>query len=67
MLAEPLVNHGERRHFMRVRVDSAGKVRSAGGQASNILSSVAAANGLVDVPGDTTLAAEAAVPVLRWD
>jgi len=67
VLAEPLVNHGERRHFMRVRVDSAGKVRSAGGQASHILSSVAAANGLVDVPGDTTLAAEAAVPVLRWD
>jgi molybdopterin molybdotransferase len=67
VLAEPLVNHGERRHFMRVRLDSTSKVRSAGAQASHILSSVAAANGLVDVPADTTLSAGAAVAVLRWD
>jgi molybdopterin molybdotransferase len=67
MLAEPLVNIGGRRHFMRVRMDSAGKVYSAGVQASHILSSVAAANGLVDVPPDTTLSAGAAVSVLHWD
>ena len=67
VLAEPLVNHGERRHFMRVRLDPAGKVHSAGVQASHILSSMAAANGLVDVPPNTTLAAGAAVPVLFWD
>ena len=67
VLAEPLVNHGERRHFMRVRLDPAGKVHSAGTQASHILSSMAAANGLVDVPPNTTLAAGAAVPVLHWD
>ena len=30
VLAEPLVNQGGRRHFMRVGLDSAGKVRSAG-------------------------------------
>jgi molybdopterin molybdotransferase len=67
VLAEPLVNIGGRRHFMRVRMDSAGKVYSAGVQASHILSSVAAANGLVDVPPDTTLSAGAAVSVLHWD
>jgi molybdopterin molybdotransferase len=67
VLAEPLVNIGGRRHFMRVRMDSAGKVYSAGVQASHILSSVAAANGLVDVPPDTTLSASATVSVLHWD
>ena len=36
VLAEPLVNQGERRHFMRVRLDPAGKVHSAGVQASQI-------------------------------
>jgi molybdopterin molybdotransferase len=67
VLAEPLVNHGERRHFIRVKVDSAGMVRSTGIQASHVLSSVAAANGLVDVPADTTLAAGSHVTVLRWE
>ena len=67
VLAEPLVNQGERRHFMRVLVDPAGRVCSAGRQASHVLSSVAAANGLVDVPANTTLAAGGAVSVFRWD
>jgi molybdopterin molybdotransferase len=67
VLAEPLVNPGERRHFMRVKLDPAGKIRSAGRQASHMLSSVAAASGLVDVPANTTLPAGAAVSVLRWD
>jgi molybdopterin molybdotransferase len=67
VLAEPLANHGERRHFIRVKMDPAGTVRSSGIQASHVLSSVAAANGLVDVPADTTLVAGTAVTVLRWD
>jgi molybdopterin molybdotransferase len=67
VLAEPLVNHGERRHFIRVKADSAGMVRSTGIQASHVLSSVAAADGLVDVPADTTLAAGSQVTVLRWE
>ena len=67
VLAEPLVNQGERRHFMRVKVGPSGKVYSAGVQASHVLSSVAMANGLVDVPANTTLAAGAAMPVLRWE
>ncbi len=67
VLAEPLANRGERRHFLRVRVDLAGKVYSAGTQASHALSSLAAANGLVDVPLRTILAAGTTVQVLRWD
>ena len=67
VLAEPLVNNGERRHFVRVKADSAGIVRSTGIQASHVLSSVAAANGLVDVPADTTLAAGSQVTVLGWE
>jgi molybdopterin molybdotransferase len=67
VLAEPLANDSERRHFMRVKVDPAGRVYSAGVQASHVLSSMAAANGLVDVPANTTLTAGAAVSVLRWE
>ncbi len=65
--AEPLTNRGERRHFMRVTVDHEGRVRSAGTQTSHCLSSLAVANGLVDVPPNTTLAAGATVAVMRWD
>ena len=67
VLVEPLVNDGGRRHFMRVKVDPVGNICSAGIQASHILSSVALANGLVDVPANTTLIAGTAVRVLRWD
>jgi molybdopterin molybdotransferase len=67
VLAEPLANPGARRHFMRVRVGPSGAVHSTGLQASHVLGSLAAANGLVDVPPDTTLAAGTRVRVLRWD
>jgi len=67
VLAEPLENPGERRHFMRVRISIDGKCHSAGTQASHILSSFAAADGLVDVPPRTLLAAGTTVEVLRWD
>jgi molybdopterin molybdotransferase len=67
VLAEPLANHGERRHFMRVKVDPAGRIHATGIQASHMLSSLAAANGLVDVLAHTTLAAGTAVSVLRWE
>jgi len=67
ILSEPLSNHGVRRHFVRVKVDAAGQVRSTGIQASHVLSSLATANGLVDVPADTTLPAGSAVTVLRWE
>jgi molybdopterin molybdotransferase len=65
-MGESISNPGERRHFMRVHVDEAGVVRSAGLQASHALSSLALANGLVDVrPGKTFLAGEQ-VAVMRF-
>ena len=66
LLAEALRNPGDRRHFVRVRVDSRGEARSAGAQASHMLSSLASANGLVDVPAGTTLPAGSLVPVIRF-
>ena len=55
-----------RRHFVGVLTDADGQVRSAGAQASHLLGSLAAADGLVDVPPQTTLAAGATVRVIRW-
>jgi molybdopterin molybdotransferase len=66
-LAEPFSNPDGRRHFMRVTVNANGEVRSAGTQASHILSSLAVAEGLVDVPPKTTLPVGATVDVLRWE
>jgi molybdopterin molybdotransferase len=66
VLAEPLGNCGQRRHFARVVLDADGQVRSAGSQASHILSSMARANGLVDTPPGTTWPAGARVAVLGW-
>lgn len=66
-LAEPLENRGNRRHFVRVSVDDKGRVSSTGTQASHILSSLAKANGLVEVPPNTTLAARTTVLILRLD
>ena len=67
ILAETMNNPGLRRHFMRVKIDRAGKIWSAGVQASHVLSSLAAANGLVDVPAEGSLSAGTAVQVLRWE
>jgi molybdopterin molybdotransferase len=65
-LLEPLVNQGNRRHFMRVHKDSHGRVSLAGLQASHILRSLANANGLVDVPPEQVLPAGTQVEVLSW-
>lgn len=67
ILREPLVNQGNRRHFMRVFRDAQGNVSLAGVQASHILGSLARSNGLVDVPAETVLAPGSAVEVLAWD
>jgi molybdopterin molybdotransferase len=66
VLAEPMHNRGERRHFMRVLVDDEGEVRSAGVQASHALGSLASANALLDVPPNTSWPAGHSVRVLRW-
>jgi molybdopterin molybdotransferase len=67
MLAEPLSNPDSRRHFMRVAMDAKGNVHPAGTQASHVLSSLARAEGMIDVPPKTTLAAGTMVQVLRWE
>lgn len=66
VMADPLVNRGDRRHFMRVRVDVAGQVHAAGLQASHAVGPLGQANALVDVPPETTLAEGASVTVLRF-
>lgn len=66
ILGEAVSNPGDRRHFMRVRVDATGAVFSAGQQASHALTSLAAANGLLEVPPRTELARGTNVRVLRW-
>jgi molybdopterin molybdotransferase len=66
-LTEPLVNHGNRRHFVRVKIDGNGGVRQAGLQASHALGALLDANGLVDTPPETTIPAGEKVRVFRWD
>ncbi len=66
ILAEPISNPGSRRHFVRAWIDDNAAVRPTGVQASHILSSLAAANALVDLPADSTLEAGALVRVITW-
>lgn len=66
-LAEDFKNKGDRRHFVRVRVDDNGKVHLAGLQASHALSSLARANALLDMPPGAEWQAGRAVMVLRWE
>ncbi|MCI0748179.1 MAG: molybdopterin molybdotransferase MoeA [Verrucomicrobia subdivision 3 bacterium] len=65
--AEAFTNRGGRRHFMRVRVDNAGRAHLTGAQASHLLVSLAHANGLVDVPPNTVIEQGAPVEVMRFD
>ena len=66
-LAEALVNRGDRRHFVRVKVGADGMARPAGAQASHRLGSLSVANGLVDVPPGRTLESGALARVWRLD
>jgi molybdopterin molybdotransferase len=66
VLGAALANGDPRRHFMRVRVDPHGQVFSAGAQASHVLSALAQADGLVDMPAATSLPRGSSVRVLRW-
>jgi molybdopterin molybdotransferase len=67
VLADRLENRGDRRHFIRVHLDSSGCVRSTGTQASHLLHSLADANGLVDVTPGTVFEAGTTVTVLVWE
>ncbi|HAB18859.1 MAG TPA: molybdopterin molybdotransferase MoeA [Verrucomicrobiota bacterium] len=66
ILTETMTNGDSRRHFVRVATDSAGHVRSSGVQASHRLSSLSSADGLVEVPPKSTLAAGTTISVIRW-
>ena len=67
LAGETFSNSGDRRHFLRVRVDHEGKVFSAGRQASHALSSLATANALLSLLPGALLSAGMTVKVLRWD
>jgi molybdopterin biosynthesis enzyme len=66
-LGEPVTNPGDRRHFLRVRMDAEGMVWLAGAQGSHVLGSLARAHGLLDVPAGGAIPAGALVLVQRWD
>jgi molybdopterin molybdotransferase len=66
-LREPLQNRGDRRHFVRVRLDETGHVSPTGVQASHMLGSLARAIGLVDVPPRADLQAGHPVRVMLID
>lgn len=65
-LAEAVSNPGDRRHFLRIRREPDGSVRSSGVQASHILGSLAHADGLADIPAGAELHSGDTVPVLFW-
>ena len=64
ILGEAISNPGERRHFVRVRIEN-GEVFSSGPQASHVLTSLAGANGLLDLSPQATLAAGTSVRVMQ--
>jgi molybdopterin molybdotransferase len=66
MAKDSFINKTDRRHFMRVRVDSEGGAALSGLQASHALSSLAAANGLIDVPAGAVIEQGSRVRVLRF-
>lgn len=64
---EDLVTNPEKVVFVRVAIDGDGSVRPSGGQSSNVLSALAAADGFAVVPvGVGTVAAGEAVTVEMW-
>ena len=66
-LVDEMINRGDRRHFVRVTIDNQGLVRSAGGQRSHMLGSLAKANGLVDLPPKSRLAKGERIEVIPID
>lgn len=65
IVGETISNPGDRRHFVRVRLDDEGRIHSAGQQASHALASLAEADGLLDLPPQSTLSAGTTARVLR--
>jgi molybdopterin molybdotransferase len=66
-LAEDILNPGNRRHFVRVKIDVNKKAKTSGLQTSYSLSSLLNSSGLVDVPPRSVLEKGSIVKVLKWD
>ena len=66
ILNESVSNAGPRRHFIRVFIDPSGRVMPSGTQASHMLSSLANANGLLDMPPEIHLNQGEIVTILRF-
>ncbi len=64
--AENVENQDQRRHYIRVTTDADGRIRPSGPQGSHRLASLAAADGLVDLPPESTIAAGSVARVLGW-
>ncbi|MEP6662492.1 MAG: gephyrin-like molybdotransferase Glp [Verrucomicrobiota bacterium] len=67
VLAGTMENRGDRPHFFRVKINPAGEVQSAGTQASHLLSSLASANGILELPPQSQWPVGEIVSVLRFD
>jgi molybdopterin molybdotransferase len=64
--AESVSNPDSRRHFVRVCTDAEGRIRPSGPQGSHRMASLAAADGLVDLPPGSHVEAGAPARVLCW-
>jgi molybdopterin molybdotransferase len=67
VLGTGVENPGDRRHFMRVKLNADGMVWPCARQGSHMMSSLAGANGLIDVPPGMRLETGCRVSVFRWD
>jgi molybdopterin molybdotransferase len=64
--AEGVSNPDSRRHFVRVCTDAEGRIRPSGPQGSHRMASLAAADGLVDLPPGIRIEAGAPARVVCW-
>ena len=65
-LLDPILNPGDRRHFVRCRWD-AGKLRVSGRQASHLLGALSSANCLVDAPPASRFEPGTVLAAQLWD
>jgi molybdopterin molybdotransferase len=59
-------NPDRRPHYIRIVAESDGRIRPSGAQGSHRLASLAAADGLAEIPGKTRAAAGSPARVITW-
>ncbi len=64
--ADDVENTDRRRHYIRITKDADGRIRPSGPQASHRLASLAAADGLAEIPGKTRIPAGSTARILTW-